>query len=71
MRDLESTPKTGTELFNMIRDRYFWELNDQSASDLHLMKKKQKEDELHGHAPCRRGTVPHRQYTDQYLNRDQ
>ena len=45
MRDLESTPKTGTELFNMIRDRYFWELNDQSASDLQLMKKKQKEDD--------------------------
>ena len=29
--DLEKTPKTGTELFNMIRDKYLWELNDQSV----------------------------------------
>ena len=34
--DLESTPKTGTELFNMIR--HLWELNDQSVSDLQLFK---------------------------------
>ena len=39
--DLEKTPKTGTELFNMIRDKYLWELNDQSNWDLQLMKKKQ------------------------------
>ena len=44
-RDLESTPKTGTELFNMIQDLYLWELNDLSVSDLQLMKKKQKEDD--------------------------
>ena len=39
--DLEKTTKTGTELFNMIRDKYLWELNDQSVWDLQLMKKKE------------------------------
>ena len=43
--DFESTPKTGTELLNMIRDQYLWELNDQAVSDLQLFKKKQKEDD--------------------------
>ena len=39
--DLVKTPKTGTELFNMIRDKYLCELNSQSNWDLQLMKKKQ------------------------------
>ena len=44
-RDLESTPKTGTELLNMIRDQCLWELNDQASWDLRLMKRKEKEDD--------------------------
>ena len=43
--DFESTPKTGTEFFNMVRDRYLWNLNDQSVSDLQYFKKKQKDDD--------------------------
>ena len=43
--DLAQAPKTGTELFNMIRDKYLWELNDQSNWDLQLMKKKQNDDD--------------------------
>ena len=41
--DLEKTPKTGTEFLNMIRDKYLWDLNDQSTRDLRLLKKKQNE----------------------------
>ena len=37
--DLVKTPRTGTELFNMIRDKYLCELNSQSNWDLQLMKK--------------------------------
>ena len=44
--NLEKTPKSGTEFFNMIRDQYLWELNDQSTWDLRLLKKKQHEDEV-------------------------
>ena len=74
--DFESTPKTGTELLNMIRDQYLWELNDQAVSDLQLFKKKTEGGRchgvvLHGHEPRRRWMVRHRQYTDQYLDRDQ
>ena len=43
--DLEKMPKTGTEFFNMIRDKYLWELNDQSVWDLRLLKKKQNEND--------------------------
>ena len=43
--NLEKTPKSGTEFFNMIRDQYLWELNDQSTWDLRLLKKKQHEDD--------------------------
>ena len=39
--DLVTTPKTGTELINMIRDKYLCEMNNQSNWDLQLMKKKQ------------------------------
>ena len=37
--DLVKTPRTGTELLNMIRDKYLCELNSQSNWDLQLMKK--------------------------------
>ena len=43
--DLENMPKTGTELLNMIRDKYLWELNDHSAWGLRLMKRKQNEND--------------------------
>ena len=32
-------PKSGTELFNAVRDRYLWALNDQSISDQLFYKK--------------------------------
>ena len=38
-------PKTGTELLNMIRDKYLWELNDQSAWDVQLMKRKRNDND--------------------------
>ena len=38
--DLVKTPRTGTELFNMIRDRYLRELNNQYNWDRQFMKKK-------------------------------
>jgi len=41
-RDLEFTPRTGTELMNMIRDVYHWWLMDHTISDLQLFKKKTK-----------------------------
>ena len=43
--DLESTPRTGTELLNMVRDWYLWNLNDQSVYNLRLLKFKQKDDD--------------------------
>ena len=43
--DLVKTPKTGTELFNMIRAKYLCELNNQSNWDLQLMKKKRNDDD--------------------------
>ena len=43
--DLEKMPKTGTEFLNMIRDKYLWELNDQSTWDLRLMKRKRNEND--------------------------
>ena len=43
--DLVKTPKTGTELFNMIRAKYLCELNNQSNWDLQLMKKKSNDDD--------------------------
>ena len=43
--DLSMVPRTGTELLNMIRDKYLWELNDQSNWDLQLMKRKENDDD--------------------------
>ena len=43
--DLSMVPRTGTELFNMIRDKYLWELNDQANWDLQLMKRKENDDD--------------------------
>ena len=40
--DFESTPKTGTEFFNMVRNRCLWNLKDQSVSDLQYFKKKNR-----------------------------
>ena len=37
--DFPTPPKNGTEFFNAVRDRYLWNLNDQSVSDLKLHKK--------------------------------
>jgi len=37
---LEFTPRTGTELMNMIRDRYHWDLMEQMATDVQFFKKK-------------------------------
>ena len=44
-RDLEFTPRTGTEFMNMIRDRYMWSVRDQTAYDLQMFKKKSKPDD--------------------------
>jgi len=44
-RDLEFTPRTGTEFMNMIRDRYMWSVRDQTAYDLQIFKKKSKPDD--------------------------
>ncbi len=43
--DLSMAPRTGTELLNMIRAKYLWELNDQSNWDLQLMKRKEIDDD--------------------------
>ena len=43
-RDLEFTPRTGTEFMNMIRDRYM-SVRDQTAYDLQMFKKKSKPDD--------------------------
>jgi len=43
--DLEFTPRTGTELLNMIRDRYMWRLRDRSDVDVTMYKKKSKPDD--------------------------
>jgi len=50
-RDLEFTPRTGTEFMNMIRDQYMWSLRDQSVSDLKMFKKKSKPDDPSFHGP--------------------
>jgi len=42
---LEFTPRTGTELMNMIRDRYHWDLTEQMGTDVRLFKKKTKPEE--------------------------
>jgi len=39
---LEFPPRTGTELMNMIRDRYYKDLMEQTVSDLQFFKKKTK-----------------------------
>ena len=39
-RDLDFTPRTGTEFMNWVRDRYVWALGDQAVADLQLFKKK-------------------------------
>ena len=43
--DLEFTPRTGTELLNMIRDRYMWRLRDRSYVDVSMYKKKSNPDD--------------------------
>ena len=37
--DFETPPKTGTELFNAVRDRYLWHMNDQSSENQRFHKK--------------------------------
>ena len=44
-RDLDFTPRTGTEFINWVRDRYVWSLGDQAVADLQLFKKKTKHDD--------------------------
>jgi len=39
---LEFAPRTGTELMNMIRDRYHWDLMEQTGNYVRLFKKKMK-----------------------------
>ena len=43
--DLEFTPRSGTELMNMIRDRYLHRLGDRTDVDVTLYKKKSKADD--------------------------
>ena len=43
--DLEFTPRTGTELLNMIRDRYMRTFRDRSDVDVTMYKKKSKTDD--------------------------
>ena len=45
-RDLDFTPRTGTEFMNWVRDRYVWALGDQAVADLQLSKKKTKDDDM-------------------------
>ena len=37
--DFQAPPKTGTEFFNAVRDRYLWHLNDDSIPDQRFHKK--------------------------------
>ena len=43
--DLELTPRTGTELLNMIRDRYMWRMSLRAPVDATMYKKKSKPDD--------------------------
>jgi len=43
--DLELTPRTGTELLNMIRDRYMWRMSLRASVDATMYKKKSKPDD--------------------------
>jgi len=43
--DLEFTPRTGTELMNVIRDRYMRRLRDRTDVDMTMYKKKSKPDD--------------------------
>ena len=42
--DFKAPPKTGTEFFNAVRDRYLWALNDQSIPDQRFHKKDKPEE---------------------------
>jgi len=43
--DLEFTPRTGTELLNMIRDRYMWRMSLRASVDAKMYKKKRNPDD--------------------------